>query len=404
MTSCISPRFSYPIGIAFLILSQSALSAPDDTLQPYVTTTYTYYSNLFLVPDDTPAGTPGILDPVRSDSSVQVEGGLEFNKTYGLQNFVAYAKFNKTDFNHFTQIDYFGRDFLANWNWDVSSILRGTLGATETRSLAPFTDFHLQERNLLDESHEYATADLSISPHWILHTGLSRDKSEFELPDQQINNNTSDYTEVGIDYFGSSNGSVGLLYRHLVGNYPNYQEFNGQKVDNSYNQDEYKVKVDWHFSGKTEMIFLGGYVRRDSDLLPSLNTSGLNGRIDVNWAPTEKLKFNLAGWHEYAAVQTGAVGYSLNSGISTESSWDLTSKVNLAAKLKYEKRNFYDFVNGVVTPNYNDATNNATLIAKYEPRQYLQIIAMLTHDLRSANIPQDGFVGNGASLSANLKF
>jgi exopolysaccharide biosynthesis operon protein EpsL len=399
----ISPRFSYPVAIAVLIFSQSALSAPDDALQPYVSTTYTYYSNLFLIPGDTPPGTPGVLDPVRKDSSEQVEGGLEFNNTYGLQNFTGYAKVNQTYFQHFTQLDYFGRDLLANWNWNVSSVLQGTLGATDTRSLGPFTDFHLQERNLLDESREYATADLLISPHWLLHTGLNRDESDFELPVQQINDNASNYKEIGVDYLGSNNGSIGFVYRHLVGNYPNYELFDGEKVTNSYSQDEYKLKVDWHFTGKTELTFLGGYVQRESDL-SSLNVYGLNGRLVYIWMPTDKLKFNLTGWHEYSPIQTGEVGYSINTGISTETSWDVTSKINLAARLKYEKRDFYDFIYGAVTPYYDDATNNATVIAKYEPRQYLQFILMITHDLRSANIPEEGFVGNGASLSASLKF
>ena len=401
----LSRTSTYISGIMLMIpVSLPAWSAPEDVLQPYLATTYTWYSNLFLVPPDTPPNTPGILDSQRSDRAQQVEAGFNFSKMVGLQNIVAVAKFAKTDFDHFTQLDYFGRDLLLDWDWKLNNVMDGKLGATDTRKLASYTDFHLQERNIIDEQTQFASADLLATPSWRIHAGLSRQKSDYELPVQQLLNNTADTKEAGLSYLTADQNSAGFLFRHVLGNYPNYLELNGAKVDNSFIQSEYDANVDWHLSEKTEIVVLGGWVKRESNLLTNVNVEGLTGRVGFNWQPTQKLKFNVSSWREYDPVQTGQIGYSLNTGVSTEAAWDATGKINLAAKISHERRAIFEFINSAATADYDDRTTDAALTGKYQPRQYLTITAMLTHELRSATIPYEGYLGNEASISVNLKF
>jgi len=387
-----------------MLTSLPAWSAPEDAFQPYIATNYTYYSNLFLIAQGTPSGTPGAPDPKRSDRSEQLEAGFNFSQVYGLQNILAVAKFSQTDFDHFTALDYFGRDLLLNWDWKLNDVIDGKIGATDSRKLGSYNDFHMQERNMVDQDKEYVSADYLATPSWRLHTGLSREKSDYEQPAQRIIDNTADVSEAGIDYLAANRNSVGFLFRHVVGNYPNYVEFDNIRVNNGFTQDEYDAKVDWHISEKTAITVLGGWVRRESELLTTVNIYGLNGRVEFNWLPAQKLKVNVSSWRNYDPVQTGQIGYSINTGISTEAAWDVTSKINLDAKVRYEGRAIYEFINGTVTPSYDDRTSDVALTAKYRPRQYLTFTAMLTRDLRTANIPYEGFLGNGASVSANLKF
>lgn len=397
-------RLHYPLGIISLTFCISATSAPDDVWQPYVASTYTHYSNIFFVPNQIAPGTVGVADPVRADSSTQIEGGLTFNDTFGLQHVLLQAKFNKTYFEHYTIIDNSGKDLLANWDWNFNDVVKGKLGAEDVRKLALYTDFSAQQRNILDDRHEYGSANFMVSPHWRLHGGADRTELNYET--NKVDDNTTKMTEAGIDFLAVSNRSIGVLARHVAGDYPNYQESgSGQRASNTYKQNEYKLNIDWAVTEKTELLFLGGRVNRTGNILPSLNIYGFNAHGDVIWKPTGSLKLDLSGWREYDPIQTGQVGYTIDSGLGVESTWDASSKLHLMTKVRYDKRDFYVFQStGVVTPSYNDNTTSASFSVRYEPRHYIQLIAMLTHDLRSANVPYVAYTGNGASLNAVLNF
>lgn len=392
------------LGAAVALTGITAHAADGDPFQIFATDTYTYYSNVFLIPGDTPPTSAGIPDPTRSDKSNEADAGFTFKNIYGQQDFDVHAKFSKIDFEHFKQLDYAGHDLLFNWNWKISNFLEGKLGITDVKELMPYTDFHLQQRNLMDTQHAFYNGDIKFTPEWRLHTGLEQVKETFALPSEQILDNTTRTEVIGVDYVTYNGSATGLQFQHESGVYPYYVEFDGKPESNNFTQDALNVNIDWHPSSITTLTALAGYAKRTSQVTTDLSIYGMNGKADLIWSLTDKLKVDFGVLREFVPIQTGEIGYVIDNGGKVAVIWDATGKIQLNASAQYDKRKFFQFVNGLLTPYYDDATNNVALSAKYSPRKFFDITVAATHSLRSSDLPEIGFLGNSGSISANLKF
>jgi hypothetical protein len=109
--------------------------------------------NLFRLPDEHRG-----FDGKRSDSARQAHAGALFNKTYGRQKVFAQARFTKVEFDYFDQLDYDGKDEQVRWNWQLGNRFEGTLGANYEHTLAPYTDFRSNQRNLRKHRPSISTA------------------------------------------------------------------------------------------------------------------------------------------------------------------------------------------------------------------------------------------------------
>jgi hypothetical protein len=118
--------------LALLILSAFAAipagAGPNDALHVYGGVAYGHDDNLLRIADDQPA-----FDNQRGDSWWTREGGLIFDKTYSRQRITLVAKLSKTNFDHFKQLDYDGKDLQANWGWQLGNHLEGRIGTSYSR-------------------------------------------------------------------------------------------------------------------------------------------------------------------------------------------------------------------------------------------------------------------------------
>lgn len=376
-----------------------ALADDADAFHPFVGIAYTYDDNLLRLPDD----YPGFGQ--RSDRMLQGTAGLLFERTYSRQQLYAQAKLTKVKFDHFSQLDYDGKDAQARWKWQLGDAFSGTLEGAYVQTLAPYTDFHGDERNLRTQHRTHADIAWLVHPSWRLRAATGRDRFQYELAAQRFNNRTERLAEAGIDFVSRRGNYVGVVARRLEGEFPNKRVVGGTVIDEDFEQDELKARVSWRTSGITTLDVLAGYARRKHAVLGERDAGGANGRITLGYLPSGKTRITVAVYREFTPMEGSIVSYSLNKGASVSAIYAMTGKTRLNASYSREQR---DYVARVALPQgieLSDTLTNAQLGMTYEATRNIQLsLSGFRQQRSSGGVGFGSFIANGATLSANVQF
>lgn len=396
--SCRPLTLAALIGAALCAPAQAAIS---DTIHPFVSVAYSYEDNLLRLPD----GVPGPSGS-RSDNMTQIQAGLLLERPIGRQLLTAQAKVSRVSFSHYDQLNYNGKDLSAEWQWFVLRDFSGHLGASYAEVLTPFTDYHSSERNLRTTRRIYGDGNWRFHPSWQVHAGVSHSHFSYDLASQRFLDRTEDSDDVGFDYLAASGSRFGMVARHTRGEYPNKQPFGTQLIDNGFSQDDIKANVYWLASGVTQVQVLAGWAKREHNFFTNHDASGANGRVTVYWQPLGRVKFTLAGWREFAAVESTLVSSSLNKGASVGATYDLGAKLRADASVRHESRDF-NTINSIVLPGpASDSGTYATTGLTYAPTQHIQLNVSVFRESRSgsAYVGTGSYTAKGATVSATGQF
>ena len=394
--------------LACLAAATPAVAGPGDGLQLVASLAYGHDDNLLRVPD----GNPG-FDNTRPDSWWTREAGLVFDRTYGRQRIAAVARLSKSDFDHFRQLNYDGKDLQADWYWQLGNRLQGKAGTSYQQVLAPYTDFLSAERNLRKTRSSYADGSWRFHAAWQVRAGYRRDRYEYDAASQRFNNRTEETPEIELDYLARSDSTVGLVARRVKGRYPFLRPVGPFNLNNDFTQDELKARVKWNASGVTVVEALAGHTRRKQPSFGEGTTSGLTGKIKATLQPHGKMTYTAAVWRDFAPLESTIVSYTLNKGVSAGAQWDATAKIRVNADLVAERRNYNargNSVPGIPGAQLHDALRDslrtATLRATWAPRPTLQVSAGYAHQARSgaAALGTGSFTSNSVTLSASAQF
>jgi exopolysaccharide biosynthesis operon protein EpsL len=369
-----------------------ALAAPSDALHVFGGLGYGHDDNLLRVPDGAPA-----FDNQLGDSWYQADVGLLFDHAYSRQRISAQAKLSKVKFDHFRQLDYDGKDLQARWDWQAGNRLEGALGAAYNQTLAPYTDFHSDQRNLRRQRRFFVDGAWRIHPSYRVRAGAAREKSSYEQVLLSFNDRTEDAYEAGLDYLPKSGSEIGFVLRKVKGKYPNRRPFGQQLLNDDYDQDEVKARVLWLASGTTTVQALAGWAKRRQPALGD-DTSGFNGRVSAEYKPNGKLTYTAALWRDFAPLESTFVNYTLNKGASLAAGWDASAKTRLEASANYERRNYNARFLGIANGGLNDSIRSASVRATWSPRKALHLSAALAHQARSGS----AFLGTGKFSSTSI--
>lgn len=385
-----------------------AFAAEDDVFRPYVGYSFAYDENVLGIPD---GANPSGAD--LSDTSRRAEAGLAINKRISQQVLSAKLNLSHVTYDRLRQLDNDGKDFLVNWNWHVGEHVEGNLGASYVQGLShyvegltPLANLSSQERNLRTQRREFFDGSWRLHPSWRVRAGLSRDSVHYDLDTQKAGDRTEDMSELGLDYLAHSGSTFGVQLRHTRGNLPNPQQIDSLVVDNSYDQNEVKAKINWLLTGKTQLQFLGGYVQRKHDFFSQRDYSGLNARLIANWQATGKTAVTLSGWREIGALDDLTASYTLNQGLSAGATWNMTSTLQLDGLLKHETSDYNGtaVISPLVPADRKDTFRTASVKLTYRPTAHLQLAASAHKKNRDSTLNGNSYPDNGVMLSSRYEF
>lgn len=368
-----------------------------DTIHPYVLASINHEDNLLRQSDQ--------ADGPKSDTFKTTEAGLIVERPIGRQILSGRFSASKVAFDRFDQLDYTGKNAQATLEWHLGNHWQGHVGATYTETLAPFSDFHNEERNLRVAKRQFVDGAWRFHPTWELHGGWSRDKFHFDLPSQRYNNRTEDVAEVGGDYIAGTTSRVGLVARRVKGSYTDRTGFTSNLLGSEYEQDELKANIYWYISGNTQLQFLGGSVKRKYPANTSRDQSGANGRAVFYWTPTGKIKTTTKLWREFSAVEGALISSALNRGASVEGVYQVTAKIGATALAKTEKRKF-SALPGLVVDDLDDSSRSVQAGVNYAIYPSVLLALNATHDRRTGSraAGTNSYKANGVSFNVSAQF
>ncbi|MES2159763.1 MAG: XrtB/PEP-CTERM-associated polysaccharide biosynthesis outer membrane protein EpsL [Pseudomonadota bacterium] len=384
-------------------LGGAAWAGPSDALHPYASLAYNYEDNLFRLADANPG-----YDNTRSDTSRQAQAGLLFNQTYGRQVVSLQAKVSRVSFDHFTQLNYNGKDMLADLNWHLGARLEGNAGLSYMQVLAPYTDITTRERNLRVQKREYVNGAWGFHPSWRLRLGATHNRYTYDLLSQAYNNRSDRGLEAGVDYLASSGSSIGVQANKYSYKYDQLRQLGSGLVDAGTDQDDVKLKVDWRSTGVSSVQFLGGWSRRTHAFFTERDSSGFNALLKASTVWDGKVNFDASVWRQYGGVESNLVSYSLNTGGAVNAVWTVTPKIQASAQLKRDRRAFKGLLAASAPVDLSDATNTATLGATYVLLPSVRLNASVFREARSglaaALFGNGNYHAKGASFNVNLQY
>lgn len=382
-----------------IALSSAARAAEGDVLRPYVGISVTHDDNI----QGTSKAAIAAGTPKLSDTARRVEAGILFDKTISQQRLTANVNLDHTSFNRFSNLDYNGRDIAANWNWHVGSQFEGNLGATHSRTLTSVQDsvtrnaavdngLPNQLPNIRTQNRQYFDGGWLLHPSWRLRGGLSHYELNYEQQGPQVADRRVKDGELGVDYLARSGSSFGVQFRRADGDFVNSPLAN-------YTQDEVKARIDWKVSGKTDLLFLAGWVQRDHDQAPANDYSGFNGRVNGTWRVTGKTTLTAGVWREIGALDDQTASYSLNRGISLGAGWEITRQIRLDGIYQHERRDY--------TPAglaRKDLINYSALQLSYYPIPKLKILTSVYRTSQGSNVALNDYNNFGVSIGTRYEF
>ncbi|MEO7578723.1 MAG: XrtB/PEP-CTERM-associated polysaccharide biosynthesis outer membrane protein EpsL [Massilia sp.] len=388
------------LGLIFAAVGAPAHAGQSDALHPYAALSFSHDDNLLRVPEGAPP-----FGNQYGDTFTTAEAGLLFDHTYSRQRLNGQLKLSRVKFSHFEQLDYDGQDVLANWNWQIGNHLDGLLGASYNQTLAPYTDFRSDERNLRRQRRLFFDGGWRFHSSWQARAAATRDKFTYELGSQRYNNRIEDAHELGLDYLPPSGSTVGLVLRKLKGSYPTPRPRGAELVSDNYDQDEVKARIHWIASGSTNVQVLAGWVRRNQPTLGG-TTSGVNGRLSADHKPRGRLSYNAALWREFAPIESVYVNYTLNKGASIGATYEAGAKLRIEATASAERRAYNARLLPLSGASLKDAIRSASLGASYTPSLTVKLSAALVHQSRSGSVTlgTGSFTSNSVTFNASAQF
>jgi exopolysaccharide biosynthesis operon protein EpsL len=374
----------------------AAWAAEGDTFRPKLQYSYTHTDNLFLLPDNlTPAQMALYAPEGLSDNYQTLGAGIDVDWKQGRQEVLVNTLFSRTWFDTYSDLDYDGHDFLAQWNWVLGNHLKGELGTTYVTSLGSFQNVYGVTNNARTNRNTYFNATYQFHPRW--ETGLKLNHQSYEYDDASLA--SSDYTEddldAGIYYRGGEVDRTGVEVSANRGNFPNRSAGSGLTTD--YDGTAVRLVMDWSVTGKSRLHGRVGYLSQNYNQSGVQNYSGLNGRLAWDWTPTGKTLVNLAAYRELYNTELAGADYEEVGGIRAQAQWQAFSKVAVGGLLSYEKDKY-------IGTTLDESVRTASLNATYKPWPIGDFTLSLQNQQRDSNNDLRDYQATMLNLSAMLRF
>lgn len=336
-------------------------------VKPYVLASFTHDDNLFRRSDQ--------ADP-RADNYQRLEAGLDVTAQRARQRLNLRAAANRTQFKRFGFLDNTGGVGHLGWDGEMGRAWRGRAGYDYTRTLASFALLAETEgRNIRAEQRAYAEADYLVFPSLRLRVGVDNTDVKNSLESQRPLDLQSAAAAVGLHYLSAAENFVGVQSKLTNGDYPNPENISGTLVNNSFDETENGLVLDWRPAGHSRLQARLGYTDRRYDQLSSRNFKGGTGRLIYDWNLTGKTVFNATAWRELTAADDLSAGYVVSRGLTVGPRWSVTPKTTVQAVIAQERRDYQGDPRLVLTATTEraDKLNSVAVGVAYLPFRKVQL-------------------------------
>lgn len=373
----------------------TALGGEGDFFRPLVSAAYYHDSNIFRFTGDSevPSTIGGEVtgNRIQSVNYYILGAGFLLDWRQSRQRLQARAQANTAKFSRYSAIlDYKGHDLNARWDWQLGNRWRGQLGAERTQTLGSYDNVGVgKNTRTLSRYNLRAVRDLHTD--WQAEAGYNRYSSRYSSGNSR--DVDVDAFSLGIFRLGGTMQRMGMELRLSDVQRPN-------KTGTLSDASEWGLfgVATWQPSGKTRLRGRLGYINRTYDTAGARDFSGLEARLDADWAPTGKSLVNVAAYRELNESDLGTSNnYAEVTGLDLNGQWQFLPKTSIGPFLRLENRS-YDGT------SVDDDYLSYGLRASYQPWPGGDIALTVQRATRDSSAPDREFRATAISLTAAMAF
>ena len=397
--------FAFAIGVPAIAMAADPTEkmVPNDTLSFAAGAGIRFEDNLFRLSDSVNTNSlPG--KPDKSDWLYTANAGIKIDKPYAQQRFQFNAMATQNNFQNNSFLNYTGFDYRAAWLWSLTPNITGVLLANQEQTLTNFADFRtFNDRSIQTTQVRIFNIDGFIGGGWHLLGGLmqvnSRNSQNFTAVGDYVQNGG----ELGVKYVFPSESWLSLVQRESHGEYRGRVLDPVAQLDTGFDQSETEAKLNWRLTGKSTIDAKLGYVDRQHDHFSQRDYDGMVGKVEYQWATTDKLQINTSLGRNIFSFQEASNSYYVADTLSIGPVWKVSDKTAIRLRYDYSKRDY----RGAIVPvsdSRQDDVQSFVLGAEWRPRQTILVNATLQRDTRSSNFNNFDYDSNAVGINAQLLF
>jgi len=153
-------------------------------------------------------GAPGLGDTFNT-----LKVGAAADIPVSLQRIQAAFTWQRTRYNSFTNLDFDGHVATLNWAWVIDHRFYGSIGASDSKGLASFSNIQRNAQDLVTTRLANATGNWRVTPEWRASAAVNWGKSEHSDPLRAANNVETTSLEGGLAYVTPEENTVAGIVR-----------------------------------------------------------------------------------------------------------------------------------------------------------------------------------------------
>jgi exopolysaccharide biosynthesis operon protein EpsL len=388
-----------------VLLALSVLCTPEqghaddlDTLNIIARQAYLYDSNIFR------SSGLNSANPVRSDTLSMSVLGLTLDKRYSLQRVELDANVTSYRYRRTTYLDFNALNYRGVWHWSLTPRLYGTLRRTQSERLNTYDYFEGgPRRNIGTDRLTGGSVEAVLGRDWRLLGGLERETRSNEQPIAEQGDYSLRRLSTGLRYLFPSGSSISYRLLDVRGDYQN--RVPGVSLSpNTFDQGQHELQFRWSVSEKTTVDARIGHLSREHPGYADRNFSGIVGDVEMDWAPTGKLRFQAIATRRLTSNLSNTASYLSSTRFVFNSFWSITSRTVLSAGFDQTRNDFEGALPGFADENREDTINSVRLGLRWTPLNQVSVGTGIQRTRRTSNIYGAGYVNNSATLDATLRF
>src|SRR5436190_14116179 len=179
-----------------LLAPASAFALFTDEVEIWASLNATHDSNVLRLSKNLSPESVGA--PRLGDTYKTFKAGIAVDVPVSLQRIQAAYTWQRTRYNAFTNLDFDGHVATLNWAWVVDHRFFGTLGGSDSRGLASFSNIQRNAQDLVTTRVAYATGNWRATPDWRASGALNWGKSTHSDPLRSANDIETTGGEAGL--------------------------------------------------------------------------------------------------------------------------------------------------------------------------------------------------------------
>ncbi len=328
--------------------------------------------------------------------------GLKADKRFGLQRLRADVEASTYKYQDQSNLDYTTINYAAAWDWSITPRFHGVLSAErrQAREVATDSTTFVNRVGRRTERAEVLEGMYEVGARWRALAGVTHTSSESTEPHSWDASPRVRSARIGVGY-ETPKGT--LLTARLRRGDGEYTDASAGAAAGDFKEREAELALKWPVTAKTSVEARLAHLKREHDIAPQLDFSGMVGGASVNWEVTGKTRL-IAGYaHDLLASGLITGGHVETDRLYFTPVWQMSPQVALNFRYDRSERRWRDVPAGA-DAGRRETVETIGIGADWDPRPAFTVSTGLRGEKLKSNLPNASYNATIFAVAVKARF